>query len=74
MSFLYKGSSYQTSWSQKYDKLQIFTVLNYFPEDGYCYSSPFLIYPRNGLKNSFGLYTTEDMTKLVLPGLIRKAI
>lgn len=51
---------------QKYDKLQIFAVFNNFPEDGYCYSSPFLIYPHNGLKNNFGLYTTEDMTKLVL--------
>ncbi|MEH1801265.1 MAG: hypothetical protein V7L13_19250 [Nostoc sp.] len=39
-----------------------------------CYSSPFLIYPRNGLKNNFGLSTTEEMTKLVLPRQIRKAI
>ncbi|MEH2372271.1 MAG: hypothetical protein V7K15_04155 [Nostoc sp.] len=46
---------------QKYDKLQIFAVFNYFPEDGYCYSSPIFIYFRNGLKNNFGLYTAEDM-------------
>jgi hypothetical protein len=46
--------------SLKYDKLQTFTVFNYFPEDGYSYSAPFSIYPRNGLKNNFG-YTTKDM-------------
>lgn len=40
---------------QKYDNLQIFAVLNYFQEDGCCYSSPFLSYLRNGLKNNFGL-------------------
>lgn len=40
---------------QKYDKLQIFAVLNYFPEDGYSYSSPIFIYLRNRLKNNFGL-------------------
>ncbi|WP_334947205.1 hypothetical protein [Nostoc sp.] len=33
---------------QKYDKLQKFAGFNYFPEDGYCYSSRFLIYFRNG--------------------------
>lgn len=50
--------------SQKYDKLQIFTAFNYFPEDGYCYSSPLLNYPRNGLKNNFGLYTIKDINNL----------
>ena len=48
---------------QKYDNLQIFAVFNYFQEDGCCYSSPFLSYLRNGLKNNFGLYTAENMTK-----------
>lgn len=47
---------------QKYDNLQIYTGFNYFPEDGYCYSSPLLIYPRN-LKNNFGLYATQNVTK-----------
>lgn len=40
---------------QKYDKLQIFAVFNYFPEDDYSYSSPIFIYLRNRLKNNFGL-------------------
>lgn len=74
-------SSYQlhgVKGCQKYDKLQIFTVFNNFSEDGYCYSSPFFLYPHNGLKNNlvqklnYSIPSSNMTIRYLLPLLKRK--